>query len=295
MRLRVKTERLCFDGTYVRFKVYAPEDGNVTRRAAFVNSPLGDAESWDALCRILAAQGCLCVAFELPGFGHTPVKAPQDNVTRASILWGVLDEVDNSRDEPNSKWHLVSHGSGCGVTLEMTRTQTESVLSRVLIAPVTHRFNFNRRSYSLGKPRKWLYRKLYQLYQSRPALFLNRLQKLYGAPLEEARTDKLYRETFRDHRIDTLFSLFEKGYWLHRDSLSVDSPVMLIWGKNDPFGPRPDERLMQSLGEVEVHYINSAHMPMETMPQEISEYLKGWFDFSEGRIKSPAKKKRNNE
>ena len=291
MRLRIRTERLCFDGTYVRFKVYTPEDGEVLRRAAFVNSPLGDAESWDALCRILASQGCLCLAFELPGFGHTPVKAPQDNMTRASILWGVLDEVDIARGEPNAKWHLVSHGSGCGVTLEMTRTQPESVLSRVFISPVTHRFNYNRRSYSLSRLRRWYYTKYYNFYSVHPAMFASRLQKLYGKTLEEGRLNKLSREFFREHRIDTLFELFEKGYWLHRDSLSIESPLMLIWGKNDPFGQRPDEKLMQSLGEVEVHYINSAHMPMETMPQEISEYLKGWFDFAEGRIKSPAKKK----
>ena len=291
MRLRVRTERLCFDGTYVRFKVYTPEDGDVTRRAAFVNSPLGDAESWDALCRILASQGCLCVAFELPGFGHTPVKAPQDNGTRASILWGVLDEVDIARDEPGSKWHLISHGSGCGVALEMTRTQTESVLSRVFISPVTHRFNYNRRSYSLSKLRRWLYTRYYNFCEAHPSIFFNRLQKLYGSELSEQRLEKLSREFFRQDRLCTLFELFEKGYWLHKNSLGVEGALMLIWGKNDPFGPRPDERLMQSLGEVEVHYISSAHMPMETMPQEISEYLKGWFDFAEGRSKSPAKKR----
>ena len=291
MRLRVRTERLCFDGTYVRFKVYTSEDAEVTRRVVFVNSPLGDAESWDALCRILASQGCLCVAFELPGFGHTPVRAPQDNITRASILWGVLDEVDIGRGEPNARWHLVSHGSGCGVTLEMTRTQPESVLSRVFISPVTHRFNYNRRSYSLSGLRRWLYTKRYRFYAARPARFENRLYKLYGSELSTERVDKLTREFFRNNRLETLFELFEKGYWLHRDSLGVESPLMLIWGKNDPFGERPDEQLMQNLGEVEVHYINSAHMSMETMPQEISEYLKGWFDFNEGRTKSPSKKR----
>ena len=291
MRLRVRTERMCFDGTYVRCKVYTPEDGNVTRRAAFVNSPLGDAESWDALCRILASQGCLCLSFELPGFGHTPVRAPQDNMTRASILWGVLDEVDIARGEPNSKWHLVSHGSGCGVTLEMTRTQTESVLSRVFISPVTHIFNYNRRSYSLSRLRRWFYAKKYAFYEAHPTAFFNRLQKLYDGELSTERMDKLSREFFRENRMESLCELFEKGYWLHKNSLSVERPVMLIWGKNDPFGSRPNEKLMQSLGEVEVHYLTASHMSMETMPQEISEYLKGWFDFAEGRIKSPAKKK----
>ncbi len=291
MKIRVKTERLCFDGTYVRFKLYTPYDGAVNRRAAFVNSPLGDAECWDGLCRILASQGCLCLAFELPGFGHTPVKAPQDNPTRASILWGVLDEVDIGRGEENSKWHLVSHGSGCGVTLEMTRTQKDSVLSRVFISPLTHRFNYNRRSYSLSRLRRFVYTKLYEMYENNSNMFYNKLRKLYGQELDEARLDKLRREFFRENRAESLFNMFEKGYWLHKNSLGVENPLMLIWGKNDPFGQRPDERLMQSLPDTEVHYITSAHMSMETMPQELSEYLKGWFDFVEGRLKTPAKKK----
>ena len=114
MNARVQTQKLCFDGTYVRFKVYTPVN-EVKHRAAFLCSPIGDCESWDALCDILASNGCLCVSFELPGFGHTPVKAPQDNPTRAAILWGVLDEVDISRGEENSKWHLISHGSACNM------------------------------------------------------------------------------------------------------------------------------------------------------------------------------------
>ena len=291
MRVRVSTRRLCFDGTYVRFKLYTPEDGKVLRRCAFVCSPLGDAESWDSLSRILASQGCLCLAFELPGFGHTPVGAPQDNMTRASILWGVLDEVDISRGEDGSKWHLVTHGSGCHIALEMARTQPDSVLSRVFISPVTHRFGYNRRSYSLGKLRVKLYTKVYGFYEKHPSYFFNKIARLYGTDLPSERLDKLSREFFRDGRMESLVRLFEKGYWLHNKSLGIENPLMLIWGKSDPFGQRPDELLMRSINDVEVHYISAAHMSMETMPQEISEYLKGWFDFVEGRMKTPAKKK----
>ena len=293
MRPRVELFRLRFNGTRVRFKVYTPADGNVLRRAAFVTSPIGDAESWDALCRILAGQGCLCVAFELPGFGHTPVDAPQDNATRSAILWGVLDEVETSRGDPPSKWHLVSHGSGCAVILEMTRTQPDGVASRTLISPVTHRFTTSlSRSFVSGRLGRWLYTKAYEYRAGSIKRFGAKLYKLYGERLTDERVYNLHREFYREGRTETLFELFAKGYRLPEKAYRVAAPIMLIWGKNDPFGPRPDERLLKSLPDTEVHYITSAHMSMETMPQEISEYLKGWFEFAEGRMKTPHKQKR---
>ena len=278
MKVRVNTRRLCFDGTYVRFKVYAPEDGKASHRAAFINSPLDDAESWDALCRILASQGCLCLAFELPGFGHTPVTAPQDNGTRASILWGVLDEVDISRGEENSKWHLVSHGSGCCVALEMTRTQTDSVLSRVFISPVTHVFNYSRRSYSLGKLRRWIYLKLYRFYETHPGMFTGKIQKHYGQELTEERLDKLTREFFREGRPDCLFNLFEKGYWMHKNSLGIQNPLMLIWGKNDPsFIWAGAEAFADDLPDAVIRPVNSGHFALESCCGEIAEAIKEVF------------------
>lgn len=286
MKVSIELQRLCFSGTYVRYKVYTPGSGPVTRRACFVSSPVGDAECWDALCRILASQGCLCVAFELPGFGHTPVRAPQDNPTRAAILWGVLDEVEISRGEEPGFWHLVSHGSGCGVILEMALSHPESVLSRTLISPVTHRFEkgIKRMLYSTRFGR-WLCATAYKRAESR---FGEKLLNLYGEPLDDARRSRLTREFCREGRLETLFALFKDGYRHSRGAFSVEGPIMLIWGKNDSFGPRPDDKLLHALSEVEVHYITGYHMCMETLPQETSEYLNGWFDHVEGRAKEPA-------
>lgn len=293
MKVRIDLYRLCFDRISVRYKVYTPGDNAVKRRACFVSSPLGDAECWDALCRILASQGCLCVAFELPGFGHTPVNAPQDNATRASILWGVLDEVEYSRGDPQSRWHLISHGSGCGVILEMARTQKESVVSRTLISPVTHRFESGlSRKFAAGRFGRWLYSKAYAYSVENINRFSAKVAKLYGEEPDQVRMDLLHREFCREGRLDCLFRLFENGYRLSPKAYTIEDRIMLIWGKRDPFGASPEEKLMRVLRDVEVHYIsNTAHMPMETMPQETSEYLNGWFEYMEGHAKGPTRKK----
>ena len=287
-----KTERMCFEGTNVRFRMYTP-DREVTCRAAFVSSPIGDCESWDALCEKLADKGCLCVCFEMPGYGRSPVNAPQDNATRAALMWGVLDEVEYSRGESGCSWHLISHGSGCGVIMKMAQDYGENVLSRVLISPVTSASarrvpGFMRHL----KPGKWLLRKFYNFSTSSPKRFGDRMEKLYGMSLSQKRLDMLSREFIRGNRFETLLNTLENGYRISAKAYKAVSPVMLIWGRGDVFGTGPDEKLLKKLQNVEVHYLTSSHMCMETMPQEISEYLNGWFTFTAGRQKPPANGKK---
>jgi len=286
--VQVKTERMCFEGIYVRFKVYTP-DSDVSCRVACIGSPIGDCESWDGLCERLSARGCLCVSCEMPGFGHTPVSAPQDNATRASIVWGILDEVEYSRGENGCSWHLVSHGSGCGTVMKMAQDYSTNVLSRVLISPVVDRFSSGLWGMLLHtKPGKKLLGAYYERATASTLRFKQKMEKLYGQSLSQERLDKLQKEFVRKNRFDTLLNLFEKGYRISPKAFKVTSPVMLFWGRQDAFGSCPDEKLLKKLQNVEVHYITSSHMCMETMPQEMSEFLGGWFSYAEGRQKAPS-------
>ena len=281
-----------FGGVAVAYTVYTPAD-KVQRRAAFACSPLCDALCWDKLCRALCADGVLCVVCELPGFGTTPVNAPQDNVTRARVMWGVLDEVDFSRGDAPGKWHLVSHGSACGVILEMTRRQNESVLSRTLINPVTDKFTSGLYTRFLASRlgRKCL-EKVYAFRAGNVKRFREQLNKLYGSEVSEKRAVQLHKEFYRKGRIDTLFSLIEVGYRIPRKAYLEQGHIMLIWGKEDSlFGDRPPEALLKRLPDTELHLVHGAHMLMETMPDEMKDYLTGWFSFSEGKLSQVTRKK----
>ena len=323
MSVRVDIHKLCFGGTYVYFRVYTPVTEKIKYRVAFVGSPVCDAQAYAQLCRNMADNGCLCVNIELPGFGHSPVMAPQDNATRARILWGVLDDVEDRRGEEMTKWHLVSHGSSCGIVLEMTRTQPGSVLSRTLIAPVFHRFGFSRRNYRLSGLRKWFFRQVYSYYIEDKRRFCGKLRTLFGYDLTRERADKLYEEFSRPGCLETLFMLLDKGFYINEGAFDVECPVMVLYGSMDPFctdayalvraldepgeafGPRRDQPLVKFSRKrryVEAHQLYTCHVPMDdeyedeksketvNLNQAIQQYLLGLIKEVDGKIKTPKKK-----
>ena len=283
----VKCEQ-SFDGIRVRYFVYTPR-GEVVRRAAFVCSMLGDSKCWDRLCSKLCASGVLCVTIELPGFGTTPVKAPQDNITRARIFWGILDDVEESRHESGCAWHLVSHGSACGAILEMTCMEPKSVLSRTLISPVTDRFTDR---FTGLLPTTGLGQRLIKLWYGFAAENRSRFDKkvgaLYGTELTESRLSLLYREFVRRGRVNTLINLFENGYKITRKAFKAQTRIMIISGSRDRvFGSKLSEKYTHDMPEIEIHLLPCAHMAMETNPDEVYDYLSGWFEFTEGKMKQP--------
>lgn len=286
--IRAEKREQRFGGTQVRYFVYTP-DGKVTRRAAFVCSMLGDARCWDRLCRRLAGAGVLCVTIELPGFGTTPTKAPQDNVTRSRIFWGVLDDVELSRGESGCSWHLVAHGGACGAILEMASSQPESVISRTLISPVTDRFmnSFSRLLPETGAG-KWLIRNMYGMLAQNRARFEKKVKLLYGTDIDEKRMDLLYRGFVRRGRVKTLIDMFRDGYRISENAYKAHGRVMIIWGSRDKvFGGKLPEKYMKELSEIEFHLLPCSHMAMETNPEEVGDYLSGWFEFTEGKMNQP--------
>ncbi len=305
--MKIRVRRLSFGGVRVLFKTYTPDAGKLSHRVAFVTSPLGDVDSWDALCRIMAGMGCLCVSIELPGYGHSAQAAPQDNKTRAQILWGVLDEVEISRGEEACRWHLISHGSACGAVLEMTRQEPKSVISRVLITPVTRGFGFTQKPQRLSSPRAWVYRQLYAWFTGREARFAAKLKKLYGGDLDQTRVNALYKQALGQGRMENLMEHQVRGYYISKAAFKTKAPVMILWGRDDPMGAlysplincllHPDEcydrpndteptRAECRRLDVEPHNMKfRRHMPMETDPKDVSERLSGWLDYAASRNK----------
>lgn len=298
--MRSEEVRLSFHDFKVRFFIFAPDDGKILHRALLAASPVGDAEGWKTLAGMLADSGCLCVAAELPGFGHSPCGkgVRQDNVTRAQILWGILDEVETRRGDPQCRWHLIGHGSGAAAIMAMAQSQPDFTLSRVLVCPVLDRF--------LPQPLHWFlntsvgnralaawYR--YVLQDRRR--FHRLLNRLYGIKVDKARTNTLFHAFNRAGMLSTLTRLMREGYVLSPEAYKAPSPVMLIWGTLDRiFGGEIPARILKRLPNAEKHRVRTAHMPMETDPEMLRDYLRGWFRFSEGNEKplvKPTVKKQN--
>ena len=287
--MRTEEIRLSFHGLRVRFRVFSPDEEPIVHRALFVSSPAGDVENWEALAGMLTECGCLCVTAELPGFGKSPCGAfvPQDNDTRARILWGILDEVEVRRNEEMTRWHLIGHGSAAAAVMTMAQQHPDSALSRVLVCPVLDRF--------LPPP-------LFRLLQSRfsdkliSAWFrywienrkrFGRLAvRLYGARPRRARVSALHRAWTREGMRETVVRLLREGYSFPKEAYGVQTPLMLLWSTDDRLlGGEIPVRLLKSLPSVEKHMLHSGHMAMETDPDVLRDFLRGWFRFAEGREK----------
>lgn len=285
--MRSQEIRLSFRNLKVRFRVYEPDDGQVDHRALFVSSPLNDADSWEKLASMLTQSGCLCVAAELPGFGRSPCgkAVNQDNDTRAQILWGILDEIEARRGESRCAWHLIGHGSAAGAIMTMALYQAESVSSRVLVCPVIDRFTIAPLHRLLAsRLGERLVGHWYRVNLVDRTRFLKLMRRVYGTRLSRPRAQALYHSYNRRGMLSTLCRLMREGYALPGDVYAVDTPLMLIWGAEDRiFGGEIPSRLRKRLPAAEYHLVRCAHMPMETDPEILRDYLRGWFRFAEGR------------
>lgn len=286
--------RLSFQGIRVQARIYEPQ-GEVLYRALFVSSPIGDPVTWSKLLTNLSDHGILCVSADLPGFGANPVSknVPQDNDTRTRILWGILDEIEWRRGEGQSKWHLVGHGGGAAAVMTMALYQPDSTLSRVLLNPVMERGQVTPiHPLLLSKAGEPVLNGLCKYFIGRKRAFTRLLTRLYGSPRSKERADTLYKMMNRKGVIPSLIRHLKEGCQVNDDVYSVSSPIMLIWGANDRiFGGQIPARLVKHLPGAEKHVLNISHICMETSPNDIGDYLRGWFTFSEGKATNVVKKK----
>lgn len=295
--MRMEQMNLSFQGIRISARVYTP-DSQPQHRALFVSSPICDLNSWHALCEMLCEAGCLCVCADLPGFGFCPQAAnvPQDNDTRARILWGILDEVEKQREEEQTKWHLIGHGNGAAAVMTMALYQPDSTLSCVLISPVLDRFLISP-LHSLLKTEfgKTIIQSWHRRAIRDKKHFRILARKIYGENLKKERLSALHRMMNRKSTPALLHRLISEGYTLNEEAFSVSAPLMLIWGMEDRiFGGQIPARLLKRLSKAEKHLVRAAHMAMETGPDMLRDYLRGWFRFAEGQEKpvvSPAKTK----
>ena len=286
--------RLSFQGIRVQARIYEPE-GEVLYRAFFVSSPMSDPASWAHLLTELSKKGILCVSADLPGFGANPVSkiVPQDNDTRTSILWGILDEIEWKRGESQAKWHLIGHGSGAAAVMTMALYQPDSTLSRVLLNPVVDRRQISPiHPFLLSGVGEPILSALLKHFLTNEKPFHRLLQRLYGSPRSKERAHALYKMMNRKGMIPSLIRHLKEGYEINDDVYSVSSPIMMIWGANDRiFGGQIPAKLIKRLPGAEKHVLSCGHMCMETAPNDIGDYLRGWFAFSEGKAKNVVKKK----
>lgn len=266
---------LSFRGIRVHYHVHLPE-APLTNRVLLLGSPLMTTFNWRKLLPELDQMGCLTVTCDLPGFGKSLSEAdvPQGHEIRASILWGILDEVDRETGSPMSMWHLAGHGTACATLLRMLNQAPDSVKTQMFISPLL----------MLDPPVrgvKSLQAQFDEVVSSKERFqaFMDAwsVQKLDDYVLDRMRKPLLQRGVRTNFARMVAHAHAEAG-----DDMGF-CPTMVVYGNKDPL---MDEKQLTAvrarLPDAEVHTLKSAgHYPMETHSKALRDYMRGWIRYND--------------
>lgn len=268
MRLNGESRFLAFSGLRVHFELARP-DGPVKNRMLMLSSPMINSFHWRKLIPELTDLGCLCVMVDLPGFGQSDPRAPQSDGQRASVVWGVLDDVDAMTDAPMSMWHLAAHGSACAAILRMAALYPDSVKSMIHISPAF--------SVHPAEPERW-----YDAHVPDPRRFRQLIEHWAGYPMDDYIVDRMRRPLTRPGARQTFARMLKYAAEPPRQGMGF-CPTMALTGGRDPLmDARCQGQIERLLPDAEAHNIRSAgHFPMETHSKALRDYIRGWLKYND--------------
>ena len=267
-----ESQYLSFHGIRVHFRIAAPEDAP-RERVLLVSSPLIGAFHWRKVVPELTQMGCLVVLADLPGFGRSDcsIAAPQDNVMRANILWGVLDEIDRASGAPDSLWHLAGHGSACAAVLEMASLYPDSVKSQVHISPL-----FVTTPPRDEQPLRWYRHTILEKDN-----FRRMVEHCSGYPMDDYILDRMRAPLLRPGAQQNFLRMLRAGRQETECSLGFCPAMALIGGRDALMDAGALECIRRHLEGAEMHTLKSAgHYPMETHSKALRDYLRGWIQYN---------------
>ena len=262
-----------FSGHRVHVRVVEP-DTELKRRVFVVSSPVTMAFNWRKLIPELTQMGCLVALMDLPGFGRSDCgeNAPQDNFSRASMGWGIIDEIDSALDDGDSTWHLVAHGTACQTILEMANMHPDSVSSMVYVSPVMNTENGVRTG--RHSPGKW-----FDMNLADPKGYRQLMDRLFARPADDYVADAM-RGAFRRPGARESFVNMLAQHTSPKPFMGF-APSLALWGEKDELmTERAREAFKKLAPEAETHILKTAgHMPMETHSHAMRDYLRGWIKY----------------
>lgn len=264
---------LSFSGIRVHFRVVRP-DVPVRSRIMLLASPMICAFHWRKLLPELSELGCLAVLVDLPGFGRSDPGAPQDAEMRANLIWGVLDEVDQSLGAPLSLWHLAGHGSACGTVLRMGAQYPDSVKSQIHIAPV---FSVDKSFRREEARESW-----YADNILRAGSFRRLIESWSGFPMDDYIVDRMRAPLMRPGMRRTFDHMLGCAVTPPREGVGFCPAIALLGGRDPLMDEARLEQARALLSGAEIHRLASAgHFPMETHSKALRDYLRGWLRYNE--------------
>lgn len=268
-----ESQYLSFHGIRVHFRVAAPVD-TPRERIMLLSSPLINCFHWRKVVPELVQLGCLVAIIDLPGFGRSDcdTDVPQDSLTRANMIWGILDEIDRRNETPASMWHLAAHGSACPTIMEMAALYPESVKSQVHISPLMSA-PLNPKA---PPPGRWFRETV--LVQDN---FRRMIEHYSGYPLDDYIVDRMRAPLLRRGAMERFLRMLRAGQHPPECGLGFCPAMVLIGGRDAMMTPSVRSELKRILSGAEIHELRSAgHFPMETHSKALRDYLRGWIRYN---------------
>lgn len=271
--MHAESRYLSFGGVYVHMRIVSPDEEPATRML-IVSSPLLNSFHWRKLLPELMDARCLTVIVDLPGFGRSDAdgRLRQDAKARASMLWGVIDAVDEVTEAPGATWHLCAHGTACPTILKMAEMYPDSVRTQIHLSPL------------MRLPRQRERGEDARLYDRRirdAAGFRDFISRLSGYELDDYIVDRMRAPLLRPG---------VRGSFLHmlhdaRTPCELElgfCPAIVFLGGCDPLlteAARAD--IDRCLNGAETHLVRDAgHLPMETNSRALRDYVRGWLKYN---------------
>lgn len=272
--MQEETQYMSFYGMRVHLRIVAPES-DPRSRVMLLSSPLVNSFHWRKIVPELTQMNCLAVLIDLPGFGGSDcsMNIPQDAEFRASLLWGMLDEIDRRTGTPGAMWHLCAHGSACATILEMAEMYPDSVKSQIHISPL------------MTVPGPKTNEPLPEWFRSqiRPAdAFRQLAERLSGYPMDDFIVDRMHAPLLRPGARESFLRMLRAGKKAPDARVGFCPAMALIGGRDVLMTPEERARIDACLDGAEIHLLKSAgHFPMETHSKALRDYLRGWIRYNE--------------
>ena len=256
----------------VHFRIATPE-GLPRERFLLLSSPLIGAFHWRKVVPELRQLGCLAVMIDLPGFGRSDCGpyVPQDSLTRANIVWGVLDDVDRRTGAPNSLWHLAGHGSACPTILEMASLYPDSVKSQVHISPLPRTPDI----FGSTPPERWFEETVFVKEN-----FRRFVEHHSGYPMDDYVLDRMREPLMRPGAFDSFQKMLRAGRRAPSGGVGFCPAMVLLGGRDALVTPPVRSEIDRCFAGAELHELKSAgHFPMETHSKALRDYFRGWIRY----------------
>lgn len=262
------------DDVWVHYRLLAPKKEILVGKILLVHGLGGSIYSFQAVIPALVKAGYMVIAVDLPGFGYSgrPENFDHSQAHRATILWQLLDTLDDS-EQP---WVLLGHSMGGGTATAMALERPKDTMSLVLVAGALEDFSFSNSLLLKFPPlARWV-----QLYLERTLLTEkqvgNILFKAYGREANEEEIRAYLEPLQLPGTARGAISFVKTSHSVPLEDLStLDMPVIAIWGALDTVVPLEKKSIIsERVSQLQLAVLpEAAHIPMETHPEQFNAIL----------------------